>query len=104
MVLGFWQSVIFTEESKFIIFGHDGLSKVWKKTGTTLELKNLRPTVKFGGELGKLVFIDEIMHRWKYLDILKNNLKDSVRKLYFAEKWVFQQDNKPKHTALIVRE
>ena len=35
-----------------------------------------------------------------YVDILKQHLKTSVRKLKLGCKWVFQMDNGPKHTSL----
>ena len=44
------------------------------------------------------MFIDGIMDRHKYLDSLKNNLEDSAKN----GTYIFQQDNDPKHTALIV--
>ena len=36
------------------------------------------------------------------MDILKQHLKTSVRKLKFSLKWVFQMDNDPKHTSKVV--
>ncbi len=36
----FWADVIFTDESKFNIFGSDGNVKVWWKPNTELEWKN----------------------------------------------------------------
>lgn len=58
-----------------------------------MECKNLRATIKHGGEsvlvwgcmnaagIGDLVFIDDIMDKNIYLNILKNNLDHSARKL-----------------------
>ena len=45
-------------------------------------------------------------NRWlhekeNYVDILKQHLKTSVRKLKLGRKWVFQMDNDPKHTSKI---
>ena len=37
-----------------------------------------------------------------YVDILKQHLKTSVRKLKLGRKWVFQMDNDPKHTSKFV--
>uniref|UniRef100_A0AAZ3RMA8 Tc1-like transposase DDE domain-containing protein n=1 Tax=Oncorhynchus tshawytscha TaxID=74940 RepID=A0AAZ3RMA8_ONCTS len=37
-----------------------------------------------------------------YVDILKQHLKTSVRKLKLGHKWVFQMDNDPKHTSKVV--
>ena len=36
------------------------------------------------------------------MDILKQHLKTSVRKLKRSHKWVFQMDNDPKHTSKVV--
>ncbi|GFV20397.1 transposable element Tcb1 transposase [Trichonephila clavipes] len=45
----FWKKVIFSDESKFNIFGSDGRRTVWRKPNTALDPKNLHPTVKHGG-------------------------------------------------------
>ncbi|GFV99809.1 transposable element Tc1 transposase [Trichonephila clavipes] len=45
----FWKNVIFSDESKFNIFGSDGRRTVWRKPNTALDPKNLHPTVKHGG-------------------------------------------------------
>ncbi|GFS98922.1 transposable element Tc1 transposase [Trichonephila clavipes] len=52
----FWKKVIFSDESKFNIFGTDGRRTVWRKQNTALDPKNLRPTVKHGG--GSVMFWD----------------------------------------------
>ena len=46
-------------------------------------------------------------NRWHHfdvddVDILKQHLKTSVRKLKLGRKWVFQMDNDPKHTSNVV--
>ncbi|GFT65510.1 transposable element Tc1 transposase [Trichonephila clavipes] len=68
----FWKKVIFSDESKFNIFGSDGRRTVWRKPNTVLVSKNLRPTVIHGGgsvmvwgcmasnRVGNLFFIDGI--------------------------------------------
>ncbi|KOC62209.1 hypothetical protein WH47_03967 [Habropoda laboriosa] len=55
------------------------------------------------GSTGNLVFIDGILDKYKYLNILKNNVKDSARKLGLLRHFHFQQDNDPKRTAWIVK-
>ncbi|GFW79272.1 transposable element Tc1 transposase [Trichonephila clavipes] len=114
----FWNSVIFSYESKFNIHGSDGHQKVWRKANAALELKNMRGTVKHGGGsitvwgcmaatgVGNLVIIDGIMNQYSYLNILKNNLsqRESASKLRLDGSFPFQQDNDPKHTARVVRE
>ena len=42
------------------------------------------------------------MKKDNYVDILKQNLKTSVRKLKLGRKWVFQMDNDPKNTSKVV--
>ena len=54
------------------------------------------------GVAGALHKIDGIMRQENDLDILRQNLKTSVRKLKLGRKWVFQMDNDPKHTSKIV--
>lgn len=112
----FWKNVIFSDESKFNLFGADGRSKVWRKPKEAFKTKNLLPTVKHGGGsvmvwgclsssgVGNLVFIDGIMDQYGYLNILRNNLKQSAEKLGLGCRYVFQQDNDPKHTAKRVKE
>ena len=89
----YWDDVVFTDESKFNIFGNDRKQKVWRKPNTELEKKNLKVTVKHGGGsvmvwgcfaasgVGSLVFIDGIMNSAAYIDILRNNLSSSAEKL-----------------------
>ena len=54
--------------------------------------------------LGNLVFIEGIMDHRQYLRILRDNLRISAERLGLGNRWVFQQDNHPKHTAHVVRE
>lgn len=112
----FWKRVLFTDESKFNVFQSDGKPKVWRKPNTSLDKQHLQPTVKYDGGLvmvwdcfsyngvGKLHFIDGIMDQHKYIDILKQNLKDSVTKLGIENNFIFYQDNHPKHKAYLTRQ
>ncbi|GFX74043.1 transposable element Tcb2 transposase [Trichonephila clavipes] len=112
----FWNEFIFSDESNFNIFGSDGRRMVWRKPNTSYHPKHTTPTVKHGGGsvmvwgcvaalgVGKLVFIDGIMHKMAYLNILPNNLKESADKLGVGSNFIFQQDNDPKHTEFVVKE
>ncbi|CDQ57800.1 unnamed protein product [Oncorhynchus mykiss] len=42
------------------------------------------------------------MRKENYVDILKQHLKTSVRKLKLGCKWVFKMNNDPKHTSKVV--
>ena len=70
------------------------------KRGRLVKPRNTIPTVKHeGGNMlwgcfaeggtGALHKIDGIMRTDKYVDILKQHLKTSVRKLKLGRKWVF---------------
>ena len=53
---------------------------------------------------GNLIFIDGTLDKYKYLNISKNNFKESARKLGLLEDFHFQRDNDPKYTARIMKE
>ncbi|GFX93000.1 transposable element Tc1 transposase [Trichonephila clavipes] len=114
----FWNEVIFSDESKFNIFDSDSHRMVWRKPNTSHHPKHTIPTVKHGGGsvmvwgcmtalgVGNLVFIDGIMHKTAYLNILQNTLKESADINWdtLGSNFTFQQDNDPKHTAFVVKE
>ena len=54
------------------------------------------------GGTGALHKIDCIMRHENDVDILKQHLKTSVKKLKLGRKRVFQMDNDPKHTSKVV--
>lgn len=47
-----WKKVIWSDETKIMLFGSDGITRKWRRTGESLKNKCLKPTVKHGG--GKL--------------------------------------------------
>ena len=51
-------------------------------------------------EVGNLIFIETTMNRYVYLNVLKDNLQESVSKMGLSERWFFQQDNDSKYTTL----
>ncbi|GFX31428.1 transposable element Tcb2 transposase [Trichonephila clavipes] len=111
----FWNTVIFSDESKFNLYRSDGQYKVWRQVGKELDPKNTIKTVKYGGEsvlvwgcmsaggVGELVFIGGIMDKMVYLEILKNNLQKSAVNVGLGSNFIFQQANDPKHTVKIVK-
>ena len=84
--LGFWNNVIWSDESKFNLFGSNGKIVVWRTTNEDLDPKCTVPTVKYGdgnvkcwrwfsfSDVGNLVFIHGNMTDELYRDILQKNL------------------------------
>lgn len=112
----FWKNVLFTNESKFEIFGGHTNKRIWRTKNTEFQEKNIAATVKHGGGsvmvwgcmaasgVGNLEFIESTMNKYDYLNILKQHLAPSVEKLGLPRVWTFQQDNDPKHTSYLARE
>lgn len=114
--ISWWQDVIFCDESKFNVFGSDGMERVWRKPNKELDVKNVKATVKHGGGsimvwgciaaagVGNLVEIDTTMDAKLYLRILQDNLHSSAAKLGLNGSYKFWQDNDPKHSSRLVQE
>ena len=109
----FWHSILWSDESKFNLFGSDGRQIVWRQLHESMKRECLKPTVKYGGGsvtvlgcvtangVGNLVLIDGTMYKEQYEKILVENVKQSAKKLKMRS-FIFQQDNDPKHTARTV--
>ena len=110
----FWENIIFSDECKFNLYNSDGCSYVWRESNKRFDSKYIQPTVKFGKGnlmvwgcisskgLGKIVFIGDTMNSQGYLDILKNNLKNSAV-FMGLDNFIFQHDNDPKHASGIIK-
>ncbi|XP_037912037.1 uncharacterized protein LOC119652164 [Hermetia illucens] len=84
----FWKTVIFCDESKFNLFGSDGKVKVWRKSSTEFNEKDVDVNiiqVCFAAlGVGALPFIEGKNKDNKdkdYIKILKENLRQSDEKL-----------------------
>lgn len=107
----FWNNVLWTDESKIELFGHQNRRHVWRKPNTAFQEKNLIPTVKHGGGSilvwgcfaaagpGQLTIIESIMNSTVYQRVLEEHVKPSVKKLKLTRNWTLQHDNDPKHTS-----
>lgn len=107
-----WESVIFTDESKYNLYGPDSALKVWRRSGIPLKPRHVRQVVKYGGGsvmvwgaitskgVGKIVFIDGTMDSEKYVAILESAYAETVSMHGFdpSRTWILQ-DNDPKHTS-----
>lgn len=106
-----WRSVLWSDESKFEVRCH-APKKVWRQKGQRYLPKNTQGTVKHDQSVmvwgcftytgvGRLHRINGIMKKEEYHDILQRQMLPSARGLFGPNPWIFQQDNDPKHTALI---
>lgn len=112
----FWKSILWTDESKIELFGHNQNRHVWRKVNTAYHQKNLLPTVKHGGGNvkiwacfsssgpGQLHIVQGIMNSEEYCKILEHNLSPSVLKLKLGRRWIMQHDNDPKHSSNTTKE
>jgi hypothetical protein len=95
-----WKKVLWSDETKIELFGHQGKRYVWCKPNTSHHHKN---TILWGcfssAGTGILVRIEGMMDGAKYREILEGNLFQSSRDLRLGRRFTFQQDNDPKHTA-----
>ncbi|KAG2470180.1 TC1A transposase, partial [Polypterus senegalus] len=108
--------ILWSDETKIEVFGVNARRHVWRKPGTAHHQANTIPTVKHGsGSImlwgcflaagtGKLVRIKGRMTAAMYRDILDENLLQSALDLRLGRRFIFQQDNDPKHTAKISKE
>lgn len=111
----FWEKVLWTDETKIELFGHNYRNHVCRKDGEAYLPKNTLPTVKFGSGsimicdcfsakgVGRISIIDGKMNAERYQKILQGNLMRSVESLRLPPDWVFKLDNDPKHTARSTR-
>ncbi len=115
-----WKQVIFSDESKFMLFKSDGHQYCWMKPGQALDPRFTKKTVKHGGGnvmvwgcvtregMGRLHRIEGIMNGPGYVDILQQSLlgtlKDQKLKKTGKDKIIFQQDNDPKHTSHVAKD
>lgn len=105
-----WKSVLWTDESKFELFGSHRRQYVRRKVNERFKSECIAPTVKHGGGsvmvwgcfghsgVGQLVKIDGILRKEQYHNILQRYAIPSGMQL-IGHGFIFQQDNDPKHTS-----
>lgn len=103
-----WSQVLWSDESKYNLFGSDGVKYVRHPVGSRFDPKYQTPTMKHSGGsvivwgcfsgrgIGPLRRIQGIMDRYQYEDILEKTMRPFALGS-MGRAFVFQQDNDPKH-------
>jgi hypothetical protein len=107
-----WRDVIFTDESKFKLFGSDGKQYCRRRLHEELEPRNIKKVVKHGGGNimvwgcltefgpGRLHRIDGRMNATQYCQILQESFLGTLSDYSLdPSSIVFQQDHDLKHTS-----
>lgn len=106
-----WNLVIFSDESKFNLYGSDGKRYVRRRKNEAFHPDCISPTVKFpAGQMvwgsisskgvGRLKFITGTVNASIYTGILDECLKPVIRDHFKgARNCIFQHDSAPCHTA-----
>lgn len=109
-----WMKVLWSDESKSMMFGSDGIKFVRREVNKKYDPRYQLPTVKHGGgnimvwgcfsrdSIGPLHRIEGIMDGPKYVDIIKKHMLPHA-KSKMPRGWIFQQDNDPKHTSNVAK-
>ncbi|KAL6470994.1 hypothetical protein MHYP_G00196440 [Metynnis hypsauchen] len=109
-----WKSVLWSDESKFEIFGSNRRVFVRRRKGERMDSTCLVPTVKHGGgavmvwrcfagdTVGDLFKIEGTLNQHGYHSILQRHAIPSGLRLV-GRSFIFQQDNDPKHTSRLCK-
>ena len=108
-----WANVLWSDESPFVLRYH-GKQRVWRLHNERYDPKCTISTVKHDAKLmvwgcfaahgvGRLHRVEGIMTKEQYHQILIHQMQPSGKDLFPDGKFIFQQDNDPKHTAHIIR-
>ncbi|CAD6197620.1 unnamed protein product [Caenorhabditis auriculariae] len=105
-----WNKILWSDESKFLLFGSDGIQWVRRPIGSRYHPKYQLPTVKHGGGscmvwgafsgsgIGPLHRVNGIMDKHVYKDILQNQMLPHLRP--WAVGVFINRITIPKHTSL----
>ena len=107
-----WRSVVWSDESRFMIVGNDGSIRVARKEGERYLDQHILHTYKFGkgsvmvwgcfwaGGIGPLVTLTGNIDQDKYVNCLADHFLPWYEKLFkdTGKEFLFQEDGAPCHT------
>lgn len=108
-----WTNVLFTDESRFNLYGNDRRPLVWRRRGERFRQNFVRPVVAYGG--GSVMVWGGVSRNWRTpLVIVRENLTarryiDQIlrpivlRRRQHLRSFILMQDNARPHTANITR-
>lgn len=109
-----WSNIIWSDESKYLLFGTDGIKWIRRPQGKRFDPKYQLPTIKHGGGsclvwgcfsargMGPLHHINGIMDRHVYINILETIMLPFARRS-MSRRFIYQKDNDPKHRSADVQ-
>jgi hypothetical protein len=109
-----WKKVLFTDESKFELFGNNRQTFVRRMKNERFIKEYITPTMKHGGGsvmvwggicangVTQLKIIEGIMEKTVYHTILVRRALPEGKKL-IGKGFIFQEDNDPKHSSNLCR-
>lgn len=110
----FWSKVIWSDESKFELFGSTRRQTVWRKNCDSHKSELTQATVKHSKYimvwgcfsalgLGHLTEICGKMNAEMYKNTINEHLFESASEMGILNDFIFQQDNDPKHTSRLFK-
>ena len=112
-----WDKIIFSDESRFLLFQNDSNDWVWRMAGDKYKKEYLSPTVKQSDgimvwgcftrrKMGPLVLVEGKLNASNYNNLLAANLLPFINELSREDRhndgdgvFIFQEDNAPCHKA-----
>jgi transposase len=106
-----WNSVIWSDESKFNLYYNDGRVRVRRFAHEKFDRSCIKQMPKSragvmvwgcfaGADLGKLQFLENTVNADEYISILETSLFPSIENIMAPnEDFIFQHDHAPAHTA-----